>query len=220
MKPNPKTVAGCKACAVAVAGVCIKHQGAEIEGHDRRCTGIRKDGARCRKWGENGTDPARCLTHSEDSAKAEAAKMAGGQAKSTARRAAKASGNALEMLGRGYAQIDSLEKLEAVAAEALDFMAYLREEMKREIAEGGDDVEKTIGRYVTALDRTGKLLETFSKQGLQERELKMREELVGLVTGLFNTVLASFIPPELQPQAQLALSTAVTALRPKELGAG
>lgn len=219
MSPSAKTVEGCKACGQAKSGVCIRHQNADVENHPRRCNGLRPDGSRCRKWGVKHSEPALCITHSEDTAAAEAAKRAGGQARSAARKAQRASSNALEMLGRDYEQIDSIEKLEAVAAEALDFMAFLREEMKRSIAEGGDDAEKTINRYVSALDRTGKLLEVFSKQGLQEREVKTREELVGVVTGLWNTVLASFVPPELQPQAQAALAAAVATLQPKALTA-
>lgn len=215
MKPNAKAVPGCKACGQSVSGVCIRHAGGDVENHERRCTGTKLDGGRCRKWGVSGTEPALCITHSADLEAAKIAKAAPGEARSKARRQHKATADALHMLGKDYDSIDSLEKLEALAAEALDFMAYLREQMKTSIAAGNDDLDKDLARYVSALDRCGKLLETFSKQGLQEREVRMREELVGIVTGLFNTILASFISVEMQPRAQAALATAVATLAPQ-----
>lgn len=215
-KVHPRAKPGCKACLASVSGVCVKHAAVDVEDHPRRCNGINEDGNRCRKWGTKDSEPALCMTHHSDQEQRAINQRRPGQGRSTARRADKAAGNALEMLGRDYEKIDSLEKLEAIAAEALDFMAFLREQMKVAVALNNDDVEKTMARYVTALDRTGKLLETFSKQGLQEREIRMREELVGVVTGLFNQILASFIPVERQPDAQAALSNAVLALEPQK----
>lgn len=215
MKPNPKAVPGCPHCPKSVSGVCIRHAGSDVENHPRRCIGLNLDGSRCSKWGVKGTEPARCRTHDEDEEAAAEHKAEGGRARSDTRRQHKATNDALKMLGKDYETIDSLEKLEALSAEALDFMAYLREQLKSAVANKSDTIDKDLARYVSALDRCGKLLETFSKQGLQEREVRMREELVGLVTGLFNTVLASYIPIELQPQAQAALATAVATLAPQ-----
>lgn len=211
-------VAGCPACAKSVSGICVQHNAPSVEGHARQCTGTTAAGARCKRWALENSEPPKCAVHVDDAEAAELARKKPGQMRSDKMRAARAVHNALDALGRPYEEIDSLEKLEALAAESLDFMAYLREQMKQAI-DSDTDVDRALARYVSALDRTGKLLETFSKQGLQEREIRMREELTGLVSGLFNTILATYIPLEFQPAAQAALSNAVATLQPKALTA-
>lgn len=214
-KLHPRAKAGCKGCEGSVSGVCPKHSTVDVENHPRRCVGINEDGGRCRKWGTKESDPPRCATHDENYERAEQAKVRPGRGNANAKKAQKAATAALEMLGREGDTIDSLEELEALAAEALGFKDYLRSIFQQSVIGGRDTEDADLARYVTAMDRCGRLLETFAKQGLAERELKMREELVGIVTGLFNTVLASFIPVENQAEAQLALGSAVAALEPQ-----
>lgn len=212
--PHPRAKAGCKACAQSVSGVCVAHAAVSVDGHARQCVAIKQDGTRCQRWGTQVSEPPKCPAHQDDQEAADRAKILPGQGNARRRRAQRATTDALDLLGQEDKDIDSLEELEALAAEALAFKDFLREQAKLAIINNDSGEEKQIARYVTALDRCGKLLETFAKQGLAEREIKMREELVGIVSGLFNSVLASFIPVENQAEAQGALGAAISALEP------
>lgn len=220
--PHPKTVEGCEACLKSVSRVCIQHAGGQVpDEHDpRKCQGFNLAGSRCKKWAIK--DEPFCLAHQTDETAKTAARAAPGQARSDRRKLAKAAEEHLAMLGRPTGiDLDALEELAALSDEAIQLKNFLRDEMKKKVkdVESEGQIDQALNRYVSALDRSAKLVEGYGKHGLEKRLVEVREELAALVTAVFNALLV-FVPLESQPAAIVELNRTVAAIeQPKALTA-
>lgn len=215
---HPNAVAGCKACEKSVSGLCIQHAGGQVPKADdpRRCAGFNKNGQPCRKW--RLADGKFCLAHQEDALAAKESVTAPGRV----RQVEKAARDHLKALGRPTdVDLDALEALADLADEAIALKAWLLDEMKKRVLAGDNshEIDQSLNRYVTALDRAAKLVEGYGKHGLEKRLVEVREELASLVTAVFNSLLV-FVPLDSQPAAIVELQRTVAAIeQPKALTA-
>lgn len=209
----------CDRCQRAPSGVCFTHAGATAApapDDARRCTGVKVDGTRCLKWAQRGNDM--CLTHDKKrrGAYAQAATTSGRNLSISKIR--QAAIDHLRMKGVDRPVIDPLEELESLSAEAIALKDWFRTRLVEEMnVPKGEDVnwlefEARLSLYTAALERAATLVTGYGKHGLEKRLVELREEVTGVLTGVFNRLLAEFVPADRQAAAQVLLAETVQAI--------
>lgn len=208
----------CEACRRAVSGTCIQHAAAPTpeKAEERRCKGLNRNGDRCRKWALQGEDF--CLVHQDDEAAAERAKKWPGKQGSRRAQVEKAVDGHMHLLGRNRGDIDALEELGSLAAEAIQVKNMLRGRMQEAFQSGDRGVAQELSQYVASLERAAKMVEGYGRHGLEKTMVQLRQELTALVTAVCNQLIAQYVPADEQPAAIAQLQRAVAAIEPpKEL---
>lgn len=214
------SVPGCDKCARAANGLCFEHAGAKAvpDADDaRRCVGVKADGSRCTKWALRDGDM--CLVHDKkrrgefDRA---ATTSARGLSKSKLLQAAQ---DHLRTAGRDMRNVDALEELENLAAEALDLKDWFRlrmvemlDQLRKNDALDTHEFEARLNLYTAALERAATLVTGYGKHGLEKRLVEQREELAAVVSSLFMRMLAEFVPAERQQAARVLLAQSIAAI--------
>jgi len=177
---------------------------------------VRVDGTRCKKWAQRGTDM--CRTHDRkrkgiyDKAATTTAKN---QSVSKLRQAAM---DHLRMVGRSRIGVDPLEELESLSGEALALKDWFRTRLIEEMNVRKDqeidwqEFEARLNLYTSSLERAATLVTGYGKHGLEKRLVELREEVTAVLTGVFNRLLAEFVPAERQDAARVLLGEAVATI--------